>query len=716
MPLFGKNLDKDNVDDTVPEMAEFLQQDANLNVNGCPVQTTPLLGSTADIAPFMTLDDLDSANGSSPATAWSDARSPPDVDGGPSSVEPLMGGPSPGVDDGHLHDHQQYHQPMDHQPYLGAGNPNLLPQQNILLTASQNHFDKTNPFAGGGPSPESHGSLMDDCLLDPSDDLGDVTIEFGDPNSNHSKGVRRMSKKKSKQSQSNNANNLANLAAFDVELDGMNELNNADLSDQSKKRKLAGQLQRKPEPNTSPFSMGGGQPTPSIGGVAGMAVTSSHAFTHHQDDKHQPCFSWRENNSEPWQTVCDEFGRPLGHVNLSIEIDKGMTFSAADKAFVCQRKNHFQVTVAIHTPSQTVYLQRHGGYLQPLTDDLFVTIHGQRVENGKMVLIEQGKLDRSKSVMQPVPVDLAKSSKVTMVRLHFGETTANNMRKKGKPNPDQRYFSLIISVKAKVNEGDVTLCSYVSDKVIVRASNLSAVVETKDSAWTTAKTPNGISHYGPVGINTDQPSEALHVHGNAVITGTTFQPSDERVKENFALADTSANLNNVKRMTVYEYDLKEEWAAMNGRENSRHEMGVKAQELRGIIPDAVKDTGQKVTMASGDVDNLLVVNKERLFMENVGAVQELCKMTDNLENRIRELEALNQAVLKEAEQERNQRIAQSNEEHMAIRPVENKFPVMRTVAFIGMAMMCFSMIAMTVVLSQKDDSEGSSSSETMPQG
>lgn len=30
-------------------------------------------------------------------------------------------------------------------------------------------------------------------------------------------------------------------------------------------------------------------------------------------------------------------------------------------------------------------------------------------------------------------------TKVTVGRLHFSETTANNMRKKGKPNPDQRW-------------------------------------------------------------------------------------------------------------------------------------------------------------------------------------------------------------------------------------------------------------------------------------
>lgn len=32
------------------------------------------------------------------------------------------------------------------------------------------------------------------------------------------------------------------------------------------------------------------------------------------------------------------------------------------------------------------------------------------------------------------------ATKVTLGRLHFSETTANNMRKKGKPNPEQRSW------------------------------------------------------------------------------------------------------------------------------------------------------------------------------------------------------------------------------------------------------------------------------------
>ncbi|NXM66233.1 MYRF factor, partial [Serilophus lunatus] len=72
-----------------------------------------------------------------------------------------------------------------------------------------------------------------------------------------------------------------------------------------------------------------------------------------------------------------------------------------------------------------------------------------------------------------------------------------------------------------------------------------------------------------------------------------------------------------------------------------------------ILPEAVKDTGDLVFSNGNTLENFLVVNKvgrpgpgllipipwqERIFMENVGAVKELCKLTDNLETRIDELE------------------------------------------------------------------------------
>jgi hypothetical protein len=124
-----------------------------------------------------------------------------------------------------------------------------------------------------------------------------------------------------------------------------------------------------------------------------------------------------------------------------------------------------------------------------------------------------------------------------------------------------------------------------------------------------------------------------------------MQTSDARVKEAIRPVDTRAQLNNVRRLHLYNYSLKPAWSEVAGRaEDQRNETGVLAQELREVLPDAVHESGP-VQLGNGErIDNLLVVNKDRVYMENLGAVQELSRMTDTLESRIRELESLNREM------------------------------------------------------------------------
>ncbi|PNJ22069.1 MYRF isoform 4 [Pongo abelii] len=91
-------------------------------------------------------------------------------------------------------------------------------------------------------------------------------------------------------------------------------------------------------------------------------------------------------------------------------------------------------------------------------------------------------------------------------------------------------------------------------------------------------------------------------------------------------------------MRLVHYRYKPEFAASAGIEATAPETGVIAQEVKEILPEAVKDTGDMIFANGKTIENFLVVNKERIFMENVGAVKELCKLTDNLETRIDELE------------------------------------------------------------------------------
>ncbi|XP_067359086.1 myelin regulatory factor isoform X6 [Channa argus] len=368
-------------------------------------------------------------------------------------------------------------------------------------------------------------------------------------------------------------------------------------------------------------------------------------------DPNYQCIKWQPHQQNKWTPLYDANCKELPMPTYRVDADKGFNFSLADDAFVCQKKNHFQVTVYIGMLGDPKYIKTSDG-LQPI-DCFYLKLNGVKVEAmNQSISVEQSQSDRSKRPFKPVLVTLPSEqvTKVTVGRLHFSETTANNMRKKGKPNPDQRYFMLVVALHAQSHSQSYTVAAQVSERIIVRvtsghASNPGQFESDNEVLWQRGQLPDSVYHHGRVGINTDRPDESLVVHGNLKVMGSLVHPSDIRAKENVQEVDTTDNLKRISQMRLVHYHYKPEFAATVGIENTA-ETGVIAQEVQQILPEAVKEGGDVVCSNGETIPKLLVVNKERIFMENVGAVKELCKLTDNLETRIDELERWSRKLAK----------------------------------------------------------------------
>ncbi|KAE8281092.1 Myelin regulatory factor-like protein [Larimichthys crocea] len=352
--------------------------------------------------------------------------------------------------------------------------------------------------------------------------------------------------------------------------------------------------------------------------------------------------TWDQYRPEHWSLLYNSSYQTLSSPAYHVDTDKGFIYSAADEAFVCQKKNHFQVTVHIGVAAEPQYVRTPSG--PQVVDHFQIKVFGVKLESpSHQVTIEQSQPDRSKKPFHPVRVSLpsGKITKVTLGRLHFSETTSNNMRKKGKPNPDQRYFQMVVGLYAAVAGGETfLLTALVSERIIVRASNPGQFETDGDALWQRGLVQDAVVCQGRVGINTDAPDEALVVCGNAKVMGAVMQPSDCRAKQNIQEVDSEQQLKRITQMRIVEFDYKPEFASTMGIDHT-HQTGIIAQEVKELLPSAVKEVGD-VSCSDGEkIHNFLMVDKEQIFMENVGAVQQLSKLTDNLETRIKELEVWN---------------------------------------------------------------------------
>ncbi|KAJ3612025.1 hypothetical protein NHX12_020302, partial [Muraenolepis orangiensis] len=314
--------------------------------------------------------------------------------------------------------------------------------------------------------------------------------------------------------------------------------------------------------------------------------------------------TWDPYQPEQWHRLSDS-----SSLAFHVETDKGFVFSPADEAFVCQKKNHFQVTVHVGVAGEPHYVATETG-AQPISRFL-VNVFGVKQEaSSQQVTIEQSQADRSKRAFNPTRISLP-GNKITKVL------------------PD-----------AEPDCDCVLLAALWSERIIVRASNPGQFEVDSDTLWQRGALQEAVVWHGRVGINTDSPDEALVVCGNAKVMGAVMHPSDRRAKDNIQEVNSEDQLRRITQMRIVEYDYKPEFASSMGIDHI-HQTGIIAQEVKELLPAAVTDVGD-VTFSDGEqIPCFLMVDKEQIFMENVGAVKQLCKLTDNLDHRIKELEGWN---------------------------------------------------------------------------
>lgn len=346
------------------------------------------------------------------------------------------------------------------------------------------------------------------------------------------------------------------------------------------------------------------------------------------DEGGQPSIKFFKYLEEQWCPMCDANGEELGRLQVHVLADKGFNYSTNDNCFVNHKKNHFQVTVKIEaidpTPPQCF---KYNGVCK-LIENFQLSFVGVRSEtHSSEIVVRQSTTERKPVPHVPVLFKIVerRMTIVTVPRLHFKDTTANNQRKNLRPNPDQKYFNLIVRLYATATDGTTVLMqAFSSERVIVRATNPGSFEpqEMIDASWN--KNGGVLSTTGPVVVGKSEPRAQLTVDGDIYASGRVMCPSDIRLKDNITEKEAKEALENLQKLRIVDYFYKPEVAEKWGlTEDQRKRTGVIAQELAVVLPDAVKDLGDYLT-----------VNESRVFYETVLATQELCRLAGDLDQKI----------------------------------------------------------------------------------
>ena len=87
---------------------------------------------------------------------------------------------------------------------------------------------------------------------------------------------------------------------------------------------------------------------------------------------------------------------------FKVDADKGFNYSNSDEAFVCQKKNHFQITCHIHQAGSRPHYVKTADGLKKI-DAFVVNFFGVKTESpNQCIKVEQSQSDRTKRCYKPV--------------------------------------------------------------------------------------------------------------------------------------------------------------------------------------------------------------------------------------------------------------------------------------------------------------------------
>ncbi|MGH0150790.1 UNVERIFIED_CONTAM: hypothetical protein FKN15_022239 [Acipenser sinensis] len=357
-------------------------------------------------------------------------------------------------------------------------------------------------------------------------------------------------------------------------------------------------------------------------------------------DPNYQCIKWQPHQQNKWATLYDVNCKELPMPTYRVDADKGFNFSVPDDSFVCQKKNHFQVTVYIGMLGDPKYVKTSEGL--KAIECFYLKLNGVKVRGSDRELLPETEQGKGEGEGEGGAIE-SFYLKLNGVKLEAMNQTINV--EQSQSDRSKRPFKPVLEAMNQTINVEQSQSDRSKRPFKPVASNPGQFESDSDVLWQRGQLPDTVFHHGRVGVNTDRPDEALVVHGNIKVMGSLMHPSDIRTKENVQEVDTTEQLKHISQMRLVHYQYRPEFAATVGIDTTA-ETGVIAQEVQEILPDAVKESGDVVFANGETIENLLVVNKDRIFMENVGAVKELCKLTDNLETRIDELERWSKKLAK----------------------------------------------------------------------